>query len=368
MKSFSNASLLLALTTAIVHAQSDDLDVRFNKVEMVYDVPDTDLPLTSAHYPINAQTFRWLRYSNAYSVTFPGACVECDWNSEELMASIGGAPTHPSSDETDPFWAELRHVVRMQHLRRQGVAPNTIMPLPDLWMDMDINQVADAVHNEYPGIAHVALLEQMDRAKGIVLDYNVIPFTSVSEFVRGMVMLSDLVTWAIARVGPLNFGLKYHVGRARPEEVVNQIVTGQITTVPADLLGDILDLELTDAASFTAYPEGSPTHPSWPAMHSAGSAVSLWLAVVLELTEEQWCQVKLMDYAVSYARTVAGVHYVSDNIAGLNLGQEVVARRLPQYLHEKYGSSVHRVEVKVNATRFDWNDFLDSDCAKGAML
>lgn len=373
MKNLSVSNLLLALmvaaTTTIVQAQDDDLDVRFTKVVMKYDVPDADLPLTSKDYPITPTVFRWLRYSSAYSVTIPDACMECDWDFAELVEIVGGPPNHPSSNEADPYWDELHHVVLMQYERRAGVDPSTLMPLPDLWKGMTIEEVAEQVHNEYPGKSHVTLLEKMDRDKEIVVDYNSIPFNSVVEFVRGMVMLSDLVTWAIARVGPLNFGLKWYAGRARPEEVAYKVATGEISDgVPADLLRDILDLELTDATSFTAYPEGSPMHPSWPAMHSAGSAVSLWLAVVLDLTDEQWCQVKLTDYAVSYARTIAGVHYVSDNIAGLNLGQEIVARRLPAYLNERYGSSINRVEAKINAVRFDWNDFLDSDCAKQALL
>lgn len=43
-------------------------------------------------------------------------------------------------------------------------------------------------------------------------------------------------------------------------------------------------------------------------MHSAASSASLWLGVVLNLTEEQFCEVQKTDYAVAYARTVAGVH------------------------------------------------------------
>jgi hypothetical protein len=89
------------------------------------------------------------------------------------------------------------------------------------------------------------------------------------------------------------------------------------------------------------------------------------MAVILNLTPQQLCQIKLTDYAVSYGRTVAGVHYVGDNIAGLKLGQEIVARRLPQMLHEKYGSDIGAVKVKIDAARFDWSEFLDSDCAKG---
>jgi hypothetical protein len=52
-------------------------------------------------------------------------------------------------------------------------------------------------------------------------------------------------------------------------------------------------------------------------MHSASSAASLWLAVVADMTPDQYCQVLQTNYAVSLARTVAGVHYTTDNITGL---------------------------------------------------
>jgi len=113
---------------------------------------------------------------------------------------------------------------------------------------------------------------------------------------------------------------------------------------------------------FTAYPEGSPDHPSFPAMHSASSAASLWMALVLELTHEQWCEVKAVDYAISYARTVAGVHYHTDNIAGLNIGQHILATKLPDHLVHRYGSDRDAVEEKLGRIRFDWMDYLDGEC------
>jgi hypothetical protein len=65
-------------------------------------------------------------------------------------------------------------------------------------------------------------------------------------------------------------------------------------------------------------------------MHSASSAACLWLAVVADLTAVQYCQVLRTDYtyAVSFARTVAGVHYTTDNIAELSLGRKIVADQL----------------------------------------
>jgi len=91
--------------------------------------------------------------------------------------------------------------------------------------------------------------------------------------------------------------------------------------VPEDVYNMISGMELKNATSFTQYPEGSPLHPAWPAMHSAASSASLWFAVVANLTEAQYCEVLRTDFAVAYARTCAGVHYPADNIAGLNMGQ-----------------------------------------------
>jgi hypothetical protein len=182
-------------------------------------------------------------------------------------------------------------------------------------------------------------------------------------------MLSDLNTWAIGTVGPHNFGLKWHVGRARPEEVAWMISQGKLETdvVPVDIVESVEAMNLTHAVGFTAYPEGCPMHPAWPAMHSAASVGSLWLAVVLNLTEAQWCQTKLVDYDIAYARTVAGVHFSSDNIAGLTLGQELLALYLPKHLATRYGSNEEAVRVKIDQYRFNWNGFLSSDCAKNAM-
>ena len=76
---------------------------------------------------------------------------------------------------------------------------------------------------------------------------NSVPQHCNAEFLRGIVMLSHLNTWAIAAVGPVNFGIKYFVGRARPEEVAYQIATGELTLsdgVPQDLLDIILQFEL----------------------------------------------------------------------------------------------------------------------------
>jgi hypothetical protein len=68
--------------------------------------------------------------------------------------------------------------------------------------------------------------------------------------------------------------------------------------VPQDIVDSVMAFNMTKATDCTAYPEGSPTHPSWPAMHSAASAAAIWLPVVMNLTAAQWCEVKKTDWAV----------------------------------------------------------------------
>eukprot|EP00957_Ditylum_brightwellii_P084052 6390350-Ditylum_brightwellii.AAC.1 len=93
-------------------------------------------------------------------------------------------------------------------------------------------------------------------------------------------------------------------------------------------------------------------------MHSAASSMSLWLQIVLNLTPRQLCEAKKVDYAVAFARTIAGVHYKDDNIAGLNLGQFVVSQQIASYLNNTYpGSDMRRVMDKLDTSRFDWNKY-----------
>jgi hypothetical protein len=68
---------------------------------------------------------------------------------------------------------------------------------------------------------------------------------------------------------------------------------------------------------------------------------------------------------VSFARTVTGVHYKTDNIAGLNLGQKILAEKLADYLAEKYGADPQAVQQKIDSLTFDWNTFDPVLCTVG---
>jgi hypothetical protein len=58
----------------------------------------------------------------------------------------------------------------------------------------------------------------------------------------------------------------------------------------------------------------------------------------------------------SYARTVAGVHYEQNNVAGLNLGKLVMLEKLPVMLQEMYGADPVKVRERLEYLRFDWED------------
>lgn len=59
---------------------------------------------------------------------------------------------------------------------------------------------------------------------------------------------------------------------------------------------------------------------------------------------------------------MAGVHYRSDNIDGLNLGQQIMAEQLAAKLANEYGSDRDTVQAKIDQERFDWRNFDPETC------
>jgi hypothetical protein len=72
--------------------------------------------------------------------------------------------------------------------------------------------------------------------------------------------------------------------------------------------------------------------PGQPCTHPCG----LWLAVVLKLSPEQYCEALRVDYDVSFARLVTGVHY---------------------------GSAKNKVEGKMKEKMVDWTKFDPKTCS-----
>ncbi|MEO0814589.1 MAG: hypothetical protein AAFY60_17140, partial [Myxococcota bacterium] len=258
-------------------------------------------------------------------------------------------PTHPG----DPgFWREFEEIVDFQLARRKGGCASDHFDTPKLFEGFSTEEAAQAVRADWPDHFPTELAKQF-LSEGARVDPKIIPQHSQDDFVNGPVMLARLTGWAVSEVSPSAFAAKWSEGRARPEGVAWAVHTGELMA-PARIREKVARLELQSPESFTAYSEGCPRHPSWPAMHSAASTASLYLAVVLDLDASQVAEARRLDYAVAASRSLAGVHYDSDNRAGLALGQEVVAKSLPEFLAREFGADPDAVRAKIAALRYDW--------------
>jgi hypothetical protein len=200
---------------------ADDLLVRFNKFVWPNNVVPSSvtLPLKPGDYPISPLTASALRTSNAISVTQEDDCAECksfkksfNLSLADLIAKIGGFPTHPSRNSSSPYWNDLHTVILAQEARLNATNPASVMPLTKAWKNYSLADIAKAVHDEVPGSLHVKLIDQLMR-EGASMDKSIVPTKSANEFLRKNVMLADLNTWALGNVGPINFGFKWSAGR-----------------------------------------------------------------------------------------------------------------------------------------------------------
>ena len=92
-------------------------------------------------------------------------------------------------------------------------------------------------------------------------------------------------------------------------------------------------------------------------MHSAVAAVHLVMAVWFKLDERGFRECKKTAYNISFGRAFGGVHYRSDNLYGLQLGEDCAAIVLPNIL-EKYGIDRQVVEETISKYRTNWMEEL----------
>ena len=351
-------------------------DVRFNKCPAastsvselsefyVEKVHQGVFPLLPKDYPVRDATAHSLK-TETYgdSVVTEGDYALDGAKAQEYLALLK-PPVFPSSNPYSEFWHQLEHVVDVQIARRKDIDPFRLHRWPNLWEKFRLEDVANAVKNEYPVSLQAELIETLFKA-GVEMDYQIMPFRSLRNTVGTQFLLAKLNTWAMEAVSPIGFMIKWYEGVPRPEEVAYLIARNKYTAadgVPQRLIDKIHSMKLRSAHDFTAYEEGSPTHPSWPAMHAAGSTCSFWLPAVATVTPEQYCEALRVDLAVAYARSVAGVHYKQDNYAGLNLGMHIIKEKFPKYMAEKYHSNEQKLRERLEYLTFDWKDFDPYKC------
>lgn len=265
-----------------------------------------------------------------------------------------GQPDDVDSTKAVRLWKEFLQVCFLQKRRQRGWLTETLFPTHPLFAaGQEMHSSAQLVRADFPTLYPTELVKRwLTSDEGFTLDQNIFNLPQCgnqgTEFVNGAVALGGIIGWAVQTVSPVCFATKWHCGRARPEELAWSLYTQQsgstsFQRTALKVINQVVkDKTLSKAEfvrKFTAYDEGSPFHPSYPAMHSAASSISAWAEIVGNLTETQRNEARLLDFSVAFLRTVAGVHYASDNRAGLTLGQETVRANLPQYLADAYGCS-----------------------------
>merc|ERR1719188_2284513 len=133
-----------------------------------------------------------------------------------------------------------------EHGRWQGVPGDTM------------NASAQRVRADFPTQFPTELTQRwMASDNGFTLDANIFHRPECGggvEFVNGVVALGGLIGWAVQTVSPVAFATKWHVGRARPEEVAHSIRSGDLEAdFETRLLLGLLENH-SEATSFTAYP------------------------------------------------------------------------------------------------------------------
>ncbi len=109
-------------------------------------------------------------------------------------------------------------MILVRQKRLENADPRTILPLPQIWANYTLQDVANAVHSELPGYSEYpgtnpARLIANFLAEDVPYDRTIITTKSQDEFIRGPIMLADMNTHVIGTVGPINFSVKWFVAR-----------------------------------------------------------------------------------------------------------------------------------------------------------
>lgn len=199
--------------------EAGDLNVRFSKIPILTGNAADRFPLTNSDYPMQGELADLLKAtSNAESIMTSDDYELRNLNERRYFTRAGGPPTYPNQDPNHPFWQEdFRAVVEaLVHLRADG-DPSELITLPNRWANFSMQEVADAVHDEYPGLWQSELL--IEFFDNVQIDYDILPFRCVDDFIGEPFRMAEINTWAPGKVGPTNFRAKWTYGRPRPEEV-----------------------------------------------------------------------------------------------------------------------------------------------------
>ena len=255
-------------------------------------------------------------------------------------------PLHP---EDAGYWSEFGTVMTAVCEAKAGsIVRNQISPALVAETGGNAARAAHLVHKDMPTDIMLMGFKAIKEKK----------FRLGRGFTDGPVMLNHLMAWAAHAVSPNSFCAKWHFLAARPEEVAGAIARDEIDAPDAIKMRLFHSFERTalveNQRTFTMYPEGSPDHPGYNAMHAAaaGAGAAIILAI-MDLDEDDKNQVRHTAYDMAHFRSRAGVHTPQDNNAGLWLGQETVRRLLAGKMTD-FGVDAPLVDAALEAAQVDW--------------
>ncbi len=266
----------------------------------------------------------------------------------------------PGSDYVTTYgdWLNIQNGIPPTATQQFDTTPRYIRNMRDL---------AAFVHNDYPYEAFLnaaCILQGLGGAVASTTSPYAVGGPTTGFVTFGPVMVFDLVSRVAAAALRAAWFQKWNVHRRiRPEQFAGRVhnhVSGAATyALHADLLqSKALPAVFGKTGNYLlpqAYPEGAPLHPSYPAGHAciAGACATVLKAIYAEkavlaspvaassdgLTLNPVTGVSLtvggeldkLASNVALARDSAGVHYRSDSVQGLLLGEKVAIGILRDY-------------------------------------
>lgn len=255
-------------------------------------------------------------------------------------------------------WDEIAEVLarRIECLRTQtGSVPIRHCKPGDIMKSLNIMtpaQLGLAVHSDFPTWAGTESLKWSLQKGGKLR--RLLPHSHTNrEFTNGIVFAARALGWAVHTVSPTAFALKWYFGVARPEEIIQAAYEGTVDT-PHWITDQIetymaFHRNVESQHDWTAYPEGSPMHPSFPAMHGAGAGSKLLIKLLVDFDhmdeEDMHEHIDTFFGDMAHGRDNAGVHTWRDSEEGMRVGELCIAAEFPKLIESLGGDKIYVEEL-----------------------
>jgi len=278
---------------------------------------------------------------------------------ERVTVNPSEIPVLPKHPEDQGFWKEFEDVVDAVGLAKtKSRYTNAIASCFENIGIKTADRAAKLVSSDWPSDLIQIIAKDVLKQEGTKFR-EILPGPFVDK-----VVLLDRLFGELAHVVAANSGAaKWGNELARPQEIAWLIANEKLKAPPLIIakLRELEDFEKLTQGSlethsrwFTLQGIGAPPHCSWIAMHSSAVEASCYaLRVMVEMTEATLSDCILAVNNVGGFRTLLGVHYEQDNIAGYWLGQETAKRYLPDFFRS-FGADMGLLKAAMKKAEVDW--------------